>query len=117
MSLNFQDNDQDKFFFESFDELPNITHLELSFEFNQKKYELNEKILTNIDIYLPKLQYLNIRFQIITDEEGVTQMTESLSKLSRLQSIDLWVQKGVISELMKAKIVEKCRKIRNIHLF
>ena len=95
-----------------FEELSNITHLTLEFDCKL----LNEEILTNIDIYLPKIQYLVIRRIISTDEEGVTQMTESLSRLSRLQTIDLRLTYGHISELMKAKIVEKCRKIRNIYI-
>ena len=68
-----------------FEELQNITHLSLVFD---PRSELNEKILTNIDILLPKLQYLCINPMIITDEEGVEQMTESLSKLSSLQTIN-----------------------------
>ena len=79
------EEDHDKFSFESFGKLKNITHLNVRFPLNEKP--LNWKILTDIDIYLPKLQYLSIYPQIITDKEGVTQMAESLSKLSSLHTI------------------------------
>ena len=107
------ENDHDMFSLKPFEELSNITHLKVSFEVKQ----LNEKIMTDIDIHLPKLQYLFIRPQIISNEEGVKQMVESLRKLSSLQTIDLRLIYEHISELFKAKIVEKCCKIRNIRLF
>ena len=94
-----------------FEELQNITHLSLNF--NGRK--LNERILTNIDIYFPKLQYLSIKPLIFTDREGMTQMTEILSRLSSLKTIDLWLKYEYLRELMKAKIAEKCRKIRKIN--
>ena len=93
-----------------FKELSVITRLELYFDDRQ----LNEKILTDIDIYLPKLQYLSIRRQIITDEEGVTQMADSLSRLSYLQTICLIFTSYHICKLMRAQIREKCRKITNV---
>ena len=112
--LNLQHEiDQDMFSLKAFEELSYITHLRLRFDVKL----LNEKILTNIDIYLPKLQYLFIRRKISTDEEGVTQMAESLSRLSSLHTIDLWLTYGHISELMNAKIIEKCRKIKTIRLY
>ena len=95
-----------------FQDLQNITHLSLLLNVRQ----MNWKILKNIDIYLPKLQYLCIRTEFIVDEEGVKQMAESLSRLSSLQTIELKLNGGPISELMIAKIAEKCRKIRKIDL-
>ena len=108
--LYFQDINE-HFSFESFEELSNITHLELWFDVRQ-----HWRILSDIKNYLPKLQYLSIRRQIITDVERVTQIAESLSKLSSLHTIDLWLKYPHISELMKAKIAEKCRKIRKIDI-
>ena len=99
-----------KFSFKAFEELQNITHLRLVFNARQ----LNEEILTDIDIYLPKLQYLFIINQIITDEEGVTQMAETLSRLSCLQTILLNLKYRRIAEQMTEQIAEKCRKIRKI---
>ena len=101
-----------EFSLKAFEDIPNITHL--SIEFNDR--QMNAKILTNIDKYLPKLQYLLIKSVIITDEEGVTQMAESLSKLSSLHTIDLWLEERHISALMEAKVREMCRKIRKIDI-
>ena len=110
LRLYFQhEKEHGNFSLKQFEELSNITHLKLWFGVKQ----LNEKLLKDIDIYLPKLQYLFIRPEIITDEEGVKQMAESLSRLSSLETIDLWLKYEHISELMTTKIAEKCRKIRN----
>ena len=105
------ENYYDEFSFESLEGLSNITHFTLYFEFD--KETLSGKILTDIDIYLPKLQYLSIYPQINTDEEGVTQMAESLSKLSRLHTIELWLNYVTICDknLLRVKIIEKCKKI------
>ena len=114
LMLTFRtDNDHDTFSFKPFKEHSNITHLTLLFDVKQ----LNAKILTNIGIYLPKLQFLFILREIITDEEGVTQMAESLSRLSYLQTIELGFIDQYICDLMSVKIAEKCRKIRNIYIY
>ena len=91
-----------------------LTHLSLDIKF---EHILNETHFKDIDIYLPKLQFLCIKSQIITDEKGVTQMAGILSGLSFLQSIDLWLTSYPNSELMTAKIIEKCRKIRKISTY
>ena len=109
------EEDHDKFSFKAFGKLMKITHLKVGSHFEEKP--VNWKILTDIDIYLPKLQYLCLDPIIITDEEGVKQMAESLSRLSSLQTIDLILKYEHISELMKAKIAEKCRKIRKIFIY
>ena len=99
----------DKIF--SFENFPQeLTHLTLNF--NGKA--LNVFHLRDIDIYLPKLQYLHIRSKIITNEVGVTYMAGILCRLSFLQTIKLWSNCGLISELMNAKITKNCRKIRKI---
>ena len=77
-----------RFSLKAFEELQNITHLRLS----SKVRQMNGKVLTNIDIYLPKLQYLYIYPEIITDEEGVKQMAESLSRLSSLHTIQFEIK-------------------------
>ena len=111
LMLNFSKEDyHDDISLKPFEELSNITHLTLDF-INKR---LNEKILTDIDIYLPKLQVLVIFREIITDEEGVTQMAESLSRLSYLQTIYFGLTNEYNCNIMRAKIAEKCRRIRNI---
>ena len=108
--LKFQpEKNHDKLSLKQFEELSNITHMSLRFDVKQ----LCKEILTDIDIYLPKLQYLSINRVIITNEEGVKQMAESLSRLSSLQTIVLRLKNRLISELMKAIVVEKCKKIKN----
>ena len=107
------EEDHEQFSFEAFGELKYITHLKVRFPLNEKP--LNGKILTDIDIYLPQLQYLSIYPQIITDKEGVTQIAESLSRLSSLHTIHLWLKYRILYALkFRTKIIEKCRKIRNI---
>ena len=107
---------ESKFSLKAFEELQNITHLSLKLFFSQ----IDEKLLTDIDIYLPKLQYLYISPFISpavnTYKEGVTQIAESLSRLSGLQTIVFGhtLKYGPISQLMTAKITEKCRRIRKI---
>ena len=97
-----------EFSLKALEELQNITHLSLAFI---KVSRMDEKILSNIDIYLPKLQYLYISPEINTDKEGVTQMVDSLSRLSHLQTLILWFKSALICEQMSAKLTEKCRKI------
>ena len=90
-----------------------MTHLSL----NKFKYDTKLKVtqLKGIDFYLPKLQYLYINSKIITDEEEVTQLADSLSRLSSLQTIYLRLNypfSGPIEE----QIREKCRKIKEIEI-
>ena len=49
---------------------------------------LKESILKEIDINLPKLQDLKIINQFDTTPEGVTQMADILSRLSRLEILE-----------------------------
>ena len=96
--------------FISFKSFPQqLTHLSLGFNGKQ----LNVSILNDIVINLTKLQYLEIKPKILTDEEGVTQIADILSRLSSLQTINLWLNYP-ISRLLREEIIKKCRKIRNI---
>ena len=107
-----QDIDVNQLFsFELFKGFSNIIHL--SIRFNQT---LNESILKEIDINLPKLQYLEIKDTFNTTPEGVTQMADILSRLSRLQIIHLKFKSGVDFKPIEDKIPEKCRKIKTIEI-
>ena len=111
--LNFMaDLDFEKNF--SFNYFPQeLTHLRIAF-FRQK---LNVLFLNDIDIYLPKLQFLSILSPMTTDkEEEVTQMADILSRLSRLQKILLWFNTKIDRELIREKIIEKCPKIKRLIL-
>ena len=86
-----------------------LTHLKLSLN---SVPTLKWSLIEGLDIHLPKLLYLFIRYVFITDEEGVQRMADILSRLSSLQKINLCFKYERIFELMKAKIIEKCRKIK-----
>ena len=119
-SLPFVDNEGEDnidvnqlFSFELFKGFENITHLSLHFGFTQT---LKESILKDIDINLPNLQYLEIENRFDTTPEGVTQMADILSRLSRLQTIELQFKSGVNFKPIEEQITEKCRKIDKIYL-
>ena len=100
------------FSFESFKDLEIITHLRLCFSCEQ----LNESIFKDIDIYLPKLQYLEIWNQFNTTPEGVSQMAKTLSRLSRLQKIQLYFKSEVNFKSIEEQFAKKCRKIKEIKI-
>ena len=100
------------FSFELFKKMPKITHLCLHLYCKS----LNESVLKNIDIYLPKLQFLDIKSRFTTDSRGLTQMADILSRLSKLQTIKLRFKHEVDYQPMKAMIIEKCLKIKTIEL-
>ena len=106
--------------FEAFKGLSNITHLTLHLMGYWNLFLNIWHILTDVDIYLPKLQYLEIyslrtnSFKITPEE--VTQMADILSRLSRLQTLKLLFFKGVDFSEIEVKIREKCRKIRTIYI-
>ena len=81
-SMNFDINQL--FPFEALKENSNITHLILDID----DY-INLNFLKHIDIYLLKLQYLEIISIFDTTPEGVTQITDILSRISRLQTLKL----------------------------
>ena len=99
------------FSFELFKGFQNITHLTLYFNLSQT---LKESILKEIDINLPKLQYLEISNIFDTTAEGVQQMADILSRLSRLQTLKLKFKSGVDFQPIEEQITKKCRKIKEI---
>ena len=101
------------FSFEAFEGLSNITHLSLCLDLRQIS---NESILKEIDINLPKLQYLEIKNKFNTTPEGVTQMADILSRLSRLETLKLMFESGVDFKPIEVQITEKCRKIKEIEI-
>ena len=102
------------FSFELFKGFKNITHLTLGLDFGQT---LKESILKEIDIKLPNLQYLEIQNPFDTTSEGVQQMANILSRLSRLEAINLKFKSGVDFKPIEEQITEKCRKIKSINCF
>ena len=116
--VNYEDEDSidvnQLFSFELFKGFENITHLSLCFNLRQT---LKESIFKEIDINLPKLQYLEIKYHTFdTTPEGVTQMADILSRLSRLETLKLWFKSGVDFKPIEEQITKKCRKIRKIKI-
>ena len=108
--LMFNPVDLTKFFsFEIFKDLSNITQLTLHLYSNSDK-SVKESILTDIDINLPKLQYLEIKNKFDTTSKGVKQMAETLSRLSSLETLKLKFKPGVNYKPIEELIPEKCRK-------
>ena len=93
-----------------------ITHLSIDFAYNWRQ-TLKESILKDIDIYLPKIQYFKICSSFDTTSEGVTQMADILSRLSRLEAIHLKFKSGVDLNAFEEQINKKCRKIKEIKIY
>ena len=105
------------FSFELFRGLSNISHLSLCFDLRQALLILKESILKDIDINLPKLQYLQIEYGFDTTQEGVTQMAHILSRLSRLETLKLKFKSRVDYKPIEEQITKKCKKkIRKIEI-
>ena len=124
--LTLNVNNQDKlyidvnqmFSFELFKDLSDITHLTLTSRGLNCGKTLKESILKEIDINLPKLQYLEIENRFDTTPEGVTQMADILSRLSSLETLKLRFKPDFKLDLkrIEEQITEKCEKIRKIQL-
>ena len=97
------------FSFELFKGFSNITHLALNFGQIFVEFHFKE-----IDINLPKLQYLEINNYFHKTREGVKEMADILSRLSRLETLKLKLEFGVDFKPIEEQITEKCRKIRKI---
>ena len=112
LSLNLQNNEEENnfddqiFSFELFKGFSNITHLSLHFDYTY----LKESTLKEIDINLPKLQYLVIKNKFDTTPEGVTQMANILSRLSRLETLKLFFIFEVEVKPIEEPITEKVQK-------
>ena len=102
------------FSFELFKGFSNITHLSLTLD---SRHLFDESILREIDIYLPKLQYLEFNYRFLTTPEGVTQMADILSRLSRLETLKLkFKSEDNLKETIEEQIIEKCRKIKEMKI-
>ena len=113
-----QDMNIDQYFslfsFKLFKGFSNITHLKLCFGW--KRLTLKESKLKDIDINLPNLRYLEIKYPFDTTPLGMTQMADILSRLSRLETLKLKFKSGVDLKPIEEQITEKCRKIKEIKI-
>ena len=118
--MEIRDNiDVDQWFsFELFKGFSNITHLTIILETVNchRKQSLKDSTLKDLDINLPKLQNLKVTTKFDTTPEGVTQMADILSRLSRLQTLILKFRKGIDFKPIEEQIIKKCRKIRKIKI-
>ena len=94
-----------------------LTHLRIYFEFDigfpsNKPFKFNFK---DIDIYLPKLQYLIIKNRFGIEEEWVKQIVQNVSRLSRLVTIHIGIDRPKYYPIFHDKFIENCPKIRTIH--
>ena len=105
------------FSFEAFKGLSNVTHLTLHLNLSKHSYErLNERMLKKIDINLPNLQYLDIIDTFDTTPEGVQQMADILSRLSRLETLRLRFRSKIDFKPIEEQITKKCQKIKEIDM-
>ena len=74
------------------------------------RHILKESIVKDTDINLPKLQYLEIKNTFDITPEGVQQMADILSRLSRLETLKLKFKSGVDFNAIEEQITKKCRK-------
>ena len=102
----------DKFTFELFKGLSNLSHLTLCF--NYSDYFLIE--LKDIDINLPNLQYLVLENMINLNGEEVTQMADILSRLSKLKTIKLQMDSELNDNEIEVIFRQKCRKLRTFEI-
>ena len=114
LDLQYKDKKESKkeinslFSFNAFEGINGLTHLSINFPYYST---IDERVLTNIDINLPNLQLLRINSQIKTDLNGYEVITDRLSRLSNLQTIDIDVRKKSIEEMFKTKLIKNCPKI------
>ena len=99
----------DRFFFEAFKELSNLTHFTL-----YSNYFLFEAI-KDIDIYLPNLQYIVLENRFTPNREEVTQMAGILSRLSKLKTLKLDVYSKLNDNEIENAFVVKPLKPFFIH--
>ena len=103
--------DKQLFSFKVFKGFENITHLSIGFcRYSQP---FCERILTDIDINLPKLQYFKFDNRLVPKVSPFN----ILSRLSKLKKIDLKISGKMSETELKSKLIEKCKRIQNICLF
>ena len=107
--IDFDFNINEQFSLDSFKIFVNLTHLTLKFLHSRS---IGASILTDIDIILPKLQYLVIPNSFIATEEIVN----SLSRLSKLKTIKMNIENNWICENIEAILKKNCPKIQSIEL-
>ena len=98
-------------FNEYFEGMESLTHLSVGLNVENR---IEKDLLKDIDICFPKLRVLSIKRPLI----GVSEQTiDSLSRLSRLQSLELTVNKKSIRDSIANKVKKNSKNIKTIHIF
>ena len=94
---------------DSMKSLKDLTKLKIKFP---KMFKIEEKLFKEFDKILPKLKNLFISDSIELSEETV----DVLSRLSRLESLELTVTDLSIAAIIETKILSKCPKIKSLKI-
>ena len=97
----------------AFKGMEGLTHLDITFPNTFFDETIDERFFTNIDINLPNLQLLKIKTKIRTDLKGYQLIADSLSRLSKLHTIYIDIEKESIQEMFKTKLIKNCTKIKS----
>ena len=111
---DFTPEEIEMFSFKAFKGFEELTHLLLYFIHD---LSADEKILTDIDIHLPKLQSLILYGICVKPTEWTADI---LSRLSALETIEMTVNDKSIDLMIpqiKSKLIEKCKRIRKISVY
>ena len=127
LKLHFEDEDESDIHFHPFQDLKGLqglTHLTIRVmvyrnhpngrSLSSRNQNFNEKILTDIDINLPKLQYLNIEFRFNANEWTA----QVLSRLISLQTIYVYIRNVEIVPQIERQLFLNCKhfnRFRNFH--
>ena len=95
------------FSFKAFEGFPNITHLTLFVPYISS---VNEMFLTDICINLPELQFLNISKRL----EASKLTANILSRLSRLEVLQLRITDPSVRDFIKSELSKNCKKFKSL---
>ena len=97
--------------FEAFEGFEDLTHLTVCMTNNSESFP--ESILKDIDIYLPKLQYLCLDFQL----KATKWSADILCRLTRLQTTELNIESELLGPNFVSQLQQKCKKIKSIKIY
>ena len=84
-----------------------LTHLTIGSPYSSPVV-INETVLTDIDLYLPRLH----SFTIYGFLKASQWTADILSRLSALEALDISVWDEAIRHIIEAKVNENCKKIK-----
>ena len=96
-----------------FNGLQSLTHLTI-YIFNS--FRMKKDLLKGIDKSLPNLVVFNIKVAERNSIEVSEQTTVALTRLSRLESLEITVNNESIRDLIVSKVMKKCKKLKTIDI-